>query len=236
MRNTLILLAVSAALALGGCGLLDMNDGGITITLPAQEFDFDLDANQAKAQLQAYLATQPPPLNSLDLTNQTEIPAEVCAGGTCVPVPRIQETLEFETPAQQIDLRDEPDLKNYIQAGKVKKVNIDYIEYQVATNTLNFNLPALELFLDDHGTTSVQPDSAKIARLPEIAAGATPSNRVQFTVDGRQLMSDYLIQDFAFAFMAQGALGFDTNVTRTIPGGRLVGKVTVQVSFQVDPL
>jgi hypothetical protein len=237
MKRLSLLALVAAALAgfVGGCGLLDMNDG-ITITLPAQEFPFNLNADVAKAQLQQYIATLDPPLNTLDLTNQTEIPTEVCYGGTCVDVPRIQQTLKIAVPAQQVDLRDQDQLKDYIAAGKVKKVNIDYIEYEITTNTLNFDLPALDLYLDDLNTSSIQADSDKVARVASIRAGTVGQDEVQFTVDGRQVMSDYLIQDFAFAFLSQAEFSFDTNVTRSIPGGQLIGVVRVQISFKVDPI
>ncbi|HSA22696.1 MAG TPA: hypothetical protein P5076_14680, partial [Myxococcota bacterium] len=219
MKKLFLLVLAAAALAglAGGCGLLDMSDD-VTVQLPEQEFAFDLDADVAKAQLQQYIETLDPPLNTLDLTNQTEIPTEVCYGGTCVDVPRIQRTLTISVPAQQVDYRNELALKDAIETGRVSKVNIDYIKYQITTNSLNFDLPALDLYLDDLNTTSIQADSDKIARVASIHAGATGEDAVQFTVEGRQIMSDYLIQDFAFAFMSQAEFNFDTNVTRSIPG------------------
>jgi hypothetical protein len=236
MKKGIACIVLTAAMALGGCGLLDLDDGA-TVTLPPVEYAFELNADLAKAQLQAQLQAMGAPYNLIDLTNQTEIPAQVCpTPSTCQAVPRIQRDLTFDLPAQQVDLTSQTELQQYIAAGKVKKVNIDYIEYTLDRNSLNFELPQLELYVDDPGQTQLRDGSNKVARIAAIPAGATGTDRVQFTVDGRQKMSDRLLRDFAFAFLGQAELGFDTDVTRTIPGGQLAGKVSVVLSFKVDPL
>ncbi|MBN2493094.1 MAG: hypothetical protein JXR96_00780 [Deltaproteobacteria bacterium] len=237
MKKMLILAAVGLALlaVAAGCGLLDATSG-ISISLPEQSFDFSLDANQARTQLQQFLASQGPPLNQIDLTGQTEIPAQVCDGGVCVDVPRINETFEIELPAQQVDLSNEPDLRDYVAAGKVKSVYPEYIKYELDANTLNFDLPSADIYMDQHGTQTLGDSADYIARLDSIQAGSTAPGDLQFTSDGRDLMSSHIIPGLKFSMLGKAGVTVDTDQTRTIPGGQLSGRIKVKLKFTVDPI
>jgi hypothetical protein len=242
MKKILVTLTVSLAAigwlgvmgGVGGCGLLD-SASGITISLPTQEFDFDLNADQARSQLEQALNDQLPQGFDLDLSGQSEIPTEVCVGQQCQPVPAVQETFTFDLPAQQIDFSDNQDLKRYVEAGKVKDVKIKFISYNIASNSLNFNLPEVELYMDALGAAQITASSDKIAVLPAVNAGVTGEGNVQFTTDGRQIMSNYLL-GYKFAMLGRTSYTIDTAVTRTIPQGQMVGKVQIGLEFTVDPI
>ncbi len=247
MKNFLVVLALplaavaalSAAGLTGGCGLLDAATDGITISLPTQEFDFDLNANQARDQLEQALNDQMPAGYTIDLSGLNEIPDQVCDDSNppvCVDMPTVEETFEFELPAQDVDLSDQEDLKKYVAAGKVKAVTIESISYDITENSLNFALPALDLYMDDLGTTEISDTSSKkVAVVPSIGAGVTGEGQVQFTPNGREDMSRYMLR-FEFAMLGITTYTIDTAVTRTVPQGIMLGKVKIKLSFTVDPI
>ena len=192
MKKMTKLFSVFASLGLSvllisSCGLLD--GGGISVSLPEQSFDFSLDADQARGQLQAYLDGQGAPYDQIDLNGLEEIPAEVCEGSVCVDVPTFSETFEIEIPGQQVDFSDEDELKKYVEAGKIKSVSIEYVQFVIDENSLNFNMPSLDLYMDQLGTSAIADSSDLIGRVPSVQAGSTEEGELQFTTDGRQIMS-----------------------------------------------
>jgi hypothetical protein len=228
-----LVAALSIAVQTGGCGLLD-SSAGITISLPSQEFDFELNANQARDQIEQAINDQLQGL-TIDLTGETEIPQQVCDGASCVNVPTVQEDFTFDLPAQQVDLSDQADLKRYVEAGKVKEVKIKSISYDITSNSLNFDLPAMDLYMDALDSTEISASSDLVAVVPSIGAEVTGEGEVQFTTNGRQIMSNYLL-GYAFAMLGRANYTLDTAVTRTIPQGQMIGKVKIGLEFTVDPI
>lgn len=202
---------------ISGCGLLD-SEATVTIDVPDQTFTFSLDASQVRAQIE----------QACSCTLQgDEIPAGV----------NLTQTFSIEIPAQAIDLTQNPDLQKYKnQLDKVKSVTIKYVRYNLSQNSLNFDLPAAELWIGELSATSISHSSAKkIAVLPSIAAGFTGSGEVSFVTGGRDTLSSFLLS-LQFALLGKADINVDTSKTRTVPGGQLAGSVTVGVSFKVAPL
>ncbi len=227
--------SLTLLLGISGCGLLD-SAGGITISVPDQEFDFDLNADSIRGELQQAINDELQGGVTVDLSGKDEIPQQVCdAQNNCVDVPAVKESFTFDLPAQQIDLSDQEELKKYVEAGKVTDVTIKYVNFEIESNSLNFDLPEVELFMDALGVSEITDSSDKIAVLPSIHAGDTNGVEVQFTNDGRQIMSGYLL-GFKFAMMGRTTVSIDTSVTRTIPKGLMKGKVKIGLSFTVDPI
>lgn len=222
MKKTFSILAFPLALLTAGCGMFDSASAGIAINVPTQTFEFDLDAGVVKAELQQYLDDNGIPV---DLTGKTEIPSEV---------PDFQQTFTLETPPEQVDLSNEQDLKKYIEAGKVKSVKVKSVIYIIEQNSLNFDVPRLDMFMGgiDAQDTS---EASLVAVVDSIAAGWTGQDNVQFPEDGREVMSNYLL-GYKFAFIGKVDIAIDTAVTRTIPSGVLAGRVEVSVQFTVDPI
>ena len=213
----MIIAALTAAEVTGGCGLFDAADE-IWIGPITQTFEFDLDANDVRALLEMQLG--------VSLAGLTEFPAQLGD---------IQRTLEFETPPEKVDLTGEEDLKDFVSAGKVKSVKIETVKYNITTNTLNYDLPILEMYMDDHSVNGLTQNSQLIATLPVITAGTTGPGAVQWAPDGQSILSGYLMS-FKFAIIGKATVEIDTNKTRAIPAGQMAGLVEVQVKFSVDPL
>ncbi len=225
MKKLILVLAVPltivAALAIaevsGGCGLLDAADE-IWIGPITQTFEFDLNADDVRALLEARLGTS--------LAGQTEIPAQLGD---------IHETLEFETPPEKVDLTGEEKLKEYVEASKVKNVKIESVKYNITQNSLNYDLPNLEIYMDAYEATGITGASQLVATLPVIAAGTTGPGAVQWAENGQDILSGYLMS-FKFAIIGKATVEIDTDKTRAIPAGQMAGMVEVKVKFSVDPL
>lgn len=209
-----LLLLIPSAFGFSACGLLG---GDIRIDLPDQTFPFSLDATLLKTSLEQQLG--------ISLDGLTEIPAGY----------DVNQDFSFELDPQQVDFSDNPDLKKYIDAGKVNSVTVKYVQYTISTNSLNFSLPSLEMWLDGYDATGISASSQKVAVSGSINAGWTGTDEVQFTTDGRQILSDFLMS-LKFAFIGKTDITVDTSVTRTIPSGQIDGQVTVGLYFTVSPL
>ncbi len=214
MRKVLGVFLAAAQLAWWqGCGLLD---SPIRIDLPDQTFSFSVDASSLRSQLEQELG--------VSLSGQTTIPAQL----------NLNQTFNLDLPAQQIDFSDEQDLKQYLDAGKIKSVTVKYVQYSLTTNTLNYPVPALEIWLDEAGVSTIGAASKKIAQTEQVPAGQTGNGDLLFTTNGRQILSDFLL-GLKFAFLGRTEITIDTSVSRNIPAGQLAGSVTIGLYFSVDP-
>jgi len=147
----------------------------------------------------------------------------------------IKRTLELETPPEKVDLTGEEDLKKYVDAGKVKNVKIESIKYNIAQNTLNYDLPDMEMYMDDYEANEITASSKLIATLPTITPGTTGDGEVQWAPDGQSILSD-LLMSFKFAIIGKATVEIDTKKNRAIPAGQIAGTVEVKVKFSVDPI
>jgi hypothetical protein len=79
-----------------------------------------------------------------------------------------------ETPPQTINLKmDAPELNRFDKQTLVD-VTVSQINYDVSTNTMNVDLPAVELFVAPNGTTSTSDAGAvRFGTVPLTPAGKT---------------------------------------------------------------
>ncbi|RME20740.1 MAG: hypothetical protein D6806_15845 [Deltaproteobacteria bacterium] len=216
MNRNAIIVAFALALGTGGCGLLD-SSGGLRIDLPDQTFEFSLDATALVNQLESE--------TGVNLDGITEIPAGV----------EVNETFATEIPPIPVDLSNQQELKDYIAAGKIKGVTVKYVRVALETNTFNYDIPAVEIFLDEISATSIGANSQKIGVTDPVPAGSTVNGELKFTDNGRQLLSDYLL-GLSFAVLGRTEITIDTSASRLVPDGQLAGKITIGLYFTVDPL
>ena len=148
----------------------------------------------------------------------------------CVGISR----LPFLGP-EKVDLTGEEDLKRYVEAGNVKNVRIESVKYNISQNTLNYDLPNLEMYMDDHDVNGLTQASQLIATLPPITAGTIGPGEVQWATNGQNILSDYMML-FKFAIIGVATVEIDTAQNRAIPSGQMAGTVEVKVKFSVDPI
>jgi hypothetical protein len=161
----------------------------------------------------------------VNISGLTELPPEV---GT------IQETFEFETSPEKVDVSGEEDLKKYVEAGNVKSVKIKYITLKISENSFNFDLPELQVFMGDHSITD-STSASKVAVAQSVPKQFVGDQTIEFTPNGNEIMSNLLLS-YKFAVIGKALISIDTNETRTIPAGVMKGKVVVGMKFAVDPL
>lgn len=143
-------------------------------------------------------------------------------------------TLPFWLPVPY-DLRQNEDLKKY--QSKIRNLRLNQLSYTVSQNTLTVDLPSsdkgLEVFVAETGKTDAK-DFTKIGFFYPIPAQRIHiSDRLQLVEQGESTAGGYF-QKFAFTLGIQGTLRLDGSQDPTIPSGRLVLKVAIDVTFFVD--
>ena len=212
------------------CGLLE-SAKGIKITLPTIEYHFDLNVEQILMQLEQKVFE----LTGMEVDlSGAEIPEQVCNPQGCVDIPIIQETFSIELPPQRVDLSHAEQLKN-IYEGRLRAVEINYLNYILDFNSLNFDLPSIEIYMDGVEAELITENSARIAEVPATQAGQTGEGQLLFAPGGQKALSDYLLS-LKFAMLTLAHFSIDTAVNNALPAGLLQGKIRVSMNFIVDPI
>ena len=63
----------------------------------------------------------------------------------------------------------------------------------------------------------------------------TGEGNVDFTNDGPDIISDYLL-GYKFVFLGKATFSIDTDVSRKLPGGQMTGVLSVSIKLKVDPI
>ena len=163
-----------------------------------------------------------------------EIPEQVCNPQGCVEVPIIKEDFTIELPPQRLDLSHAEQLKDIYQ-GRLRAVEINYLNYILDQNTLNFDLPSIEIFMDGVEAELITENSSRIAVVPATPAGQTGEGQLLFAPGGQKALSDFLLS-LKFAMLTLAHFSVDTSVNDALPAGLLQGKIRVSVNFIVDPI
>lgn len=232
MRDRITCLTRLALLWIGlsatGCGLMETLDG-VIITLPTQEYHFYLDVTQARKQLEQRIREETD--LDVDLSGET-IPQQLCNQDQCVEIPTIKEVFEIEIPAQRIDLSQSEQLL-YIDLDQIKSVAVETFLLDIQTNSLNFDLPSIEIYMDDLTKENISSQhSHKIAELPPVPAHVVGEERVLFTPQGQRILSNYLLS-LQFAIGAVANFSIDTEKNDSIPDGILEGNVKIGMNFTI---
>lgn len=109
------------------------------------------------------------------------INVECNADGFCDPV-----ATRATIHVQDIDLREVME-----RFSVVDSIALRGVEYAVTANTMNVDLPAVEIYWAPVGTASVD-DALRLGTFPEVRAGETPMARVELDAAGTAAMNDHL--------------------------------------------
>jgi hypothetical protein len=182
------MLVTAAVIGAGsGCGLISSDVTNFDLTLPEKQFTIDadgwqLDAKQAEALLSTSCAGAP----EVCATAAEQACQDGCSG-SCSDTTQQCELALAVSLYRSIDLLNErPELKA-IDDEPLIKVTIDSITYEITSNTLNFDTPALTVYV---APTSVMdpadPQATPIGTIEPVPAGilVTPKD-LTFTATGR---------------------------------------------------
>lgn len=157
----LVVAALGAA-----CGLVSSDITKVTVALPDKFYRFDTQESGWKGADTMKFGTVP----AISCTSDADCcpPAVVALGLDCSSIvcdlPPGTGTCAFaltiETPPQTIDLKMEEPRVSAISSQNIIDIAISQITYKVKENSLNVDLPPVELFLADNGATSTQDPSA----------------------------------------------------------------------------
>jgi len=191
-------LSLLSVLAASGCGLISSDVTNFDLTLPAKDFSIDatrwqLDPTAADALLMTDCSQAP----AACMTAAEAACAESCAG-TCSSSTNMCELQLDVSLYQAIDLvTEKPELKA-IDDEPVIKVEIDSVNYEVSSNSLNVDTPELTVYVAPMSVMNPKDPQAKpIGVIPAVPAGTTTSSpqALMFTPTGRAeliaMMSSY---------------------------------------------
>ena len=132
------------------------------------------------------------------------------ASGTCA----LTATVETPPPPVQINLKAEVPALQSLNSQSLADVTINQITYDVSMNTLNVDLPAVELFIAPAGVTSTSdPMAVPFGTVPPTHAGTTVTGgHVALTSQGQAAFQGYA-HNFSTPFVFMG------RTTVVLPGG-----------------
>ena len=166
----LVVAALGAA-----CGLVSSDITKVSFDLPPKFYRFDTQQAGWKSTETMKFGTVP----AISCTADADCcpPAVAALGLDCssivCDVPPGTATCAFaltvETPPQTIDLKAEVPSISSISSQNIIDIAISQITYQVTENSLNVDLPPVDLFLADNGAAStMDPSAVKFGTVPVI--------------------------------------------------------------------
>jgi hypothetical protein len=184
-RGVVLLLAAT------GCGLIDSDITKVTFDLPTKTYHFDTGMWGA---VPANVPTVPCTDTAFCcmLINCGTMPV-ICENSVC--------TAEIPVSVRQtVNLGQEvPRLSGLTS---VANISIESISYAIANNSLNIDLPAIELFLAPASVTDpTSGELLKFGTVPPTPAGTNPSGMVMLEPDAASkfaMFTDDLSSPFAF--------------------------------------
>lgn len=173
-RGSRFLLMVSMSAAFS-CGLINSDIAKISFNLPERTYSFDTSqAGWNSAQTSTFSSAPVIPC-TVDADCRSPLLPAVGVDPSYVicdlPSGSCAFTVTVETPPQTIDIKAEvPELSGFSNQSLVD-VTISKITYDISGNTMNVDLPVVELFVAPMGVTSTSdPSATRFGTVPVIAA------------------------------------------------------------------
>jgi hypothetical protein len=176
----------------------------ITIDIPpfdqSLEFDVDIDALVAKKGVKA--------------DADGKLPAQS---------PEV--TIPFDV-AEEVDFSDDANVKKY--GSKISYVKVELITVTPVTNSVNVDLPTLQIQMSERGKDNYQT----VGTLDSIKAGATNTQNLVSDAAGKAHLEAMLLK---FGFNLKAKAAFVLKPGMPIPKGKLKLKVRLKFQLGVSP-
>lgn len=171
-----VLAGGMALVVAGGCGLISSDVTKVSFDLPAQSYRFDTAQAGWKTPPAASSTTVPfiPCTADMDCCSMLvgslgiDCSALICDGtsGSCAFA------VTVEAPPQQVDLKQS--VPSSLSSQSVIDITVGQITYDVTENSMNVDLPPVQLFIADDGATSTaDPSAVLFGTLLSIPKGKT---------------------------------------------------------------
>jgi hypothetical protein len=166
-----------------------------------------------------------------------------CSGGTCplqdVSSPLVMtctndacdpEPYPFSLDPPPVDLGSYGDLKSlgdHVTAAEIKR-----LQYQVSTNTMNVELPAVTLYWGPETAASrADPSVMPLGVIPALEAGTTPTGSVDLDPEGQRALADYFVHtSTVFRIFAETSV--DLAPGMLLPQGAVQDVATIDVHLE----
>src|SRR5215468_10541927 len=206
-----------AALATAACGLLSSDITLVKLHLPAKSFSIDT----ADWRL--------PPATTVPMVPCSAGCGSLCSGGACTGTcNQASGSCEADVPVSlknDYNLATEaPDYQAFASLSVVS-VTVDDIYFDISSNTLNVDTPALEVVMGPQTVNSASDPAAElVGTIPAVHAGQTGRVYLVFAPNGQAVLKKYM-DNFKTPFRV--LVGGDVIVTggQQTPAGKLVGAV-----------
>lgn len=221
----------SMGVGISGCGLVSSDILTLTFDMPERHYVFDT-------------ATWGLPTTAVPVVpctaDATCCSAAALAGYDCAKSPALfcdtsagagvcAVRLPIESPPQIIDLSMQSQLSG-VNGQTLASVSISQIAYVIDSNSLNRDLPPIELFLAPQNVTSTSdPTAHKFGTVPAIASKQTTGGKVALEPDAESTFSGYA-RNFKVPFE------FLSRTVITVRGGDVTptGRIDVRVKGKVS--
>ncbi|MBW2736036.1 MAG: hypothetical protein JRH20_26930 [Deltaproteobacteria bacterium] len=144
---------------------------------------------------------------------------------------QVEGTAYHYTP---VDLSKNDDFNSKVGSSALDKVTLERVEYTVTENTLNFDTPALAVYVGP--TTALKPADSGVTAfttMPAVPAGTQPQGALSPTSEGQAALSGY-VQNYQTPFHILGSASMVFENGAALPTGRMTA--TIRACFQVNPL
>jgi len=165
-----------------GCGLISSDLATVSFDLPPKTYTFDTSQGDWKGSMSSAFAMVP----AIPCTTDADCcsPLVAAQGIDCTttlvcdaPSGACAFAVDVQSPPQMIDLKNEGQLPSSLSSQSVLDITVSKLTYDVSQNSLNLDLPPIDLFLGPQGTTKVtDPNVTRFATVPAIPHGATVTN------------------------------------------------------------
>jgi hypothetical protein len=192
-----------------GCGLINTDITKVRFALPSRTYQFNATGFT--------VATD----NSVAIPCTTDAECLttpfVCDTGVCTAVFPVTQHTEMNLKQEASELSG---------VTSVVDISIESISYSVTTNTLNVDLPPVQIFLAPSGVTDpADPRAMLFGTVPSVAAGDTASGEVILAANAGAVFKSFTRDlNTPFTFIAATTVKIASG--SGIPSGQLVVSVT----------
>jgi|GEM_PF-1418284 len=180
--GALAALAVAVPLVFAtGCGLISSDLAKVSFDLPPKTYTFDTGQADWNASMTGAFSMVP----TISCSAATDCcPLAVSAAGIDCSM-LICDTasascafaVTVQSPPQMIDLKNEAQIPSSLSNQSAIDITVNKLTYDVNQNSLNVDLPPVDLFVGPQGSTKVSdPGVTKFATVPVIPHGTTVTN------------------------------------------------------------
>jgi len=236
LASRLAALAIALPLTFAtGCGLINSDLAKVSFDLPPKTYTFDTGQADWSSSMTGAFAMVP----TIACTANTDCcPLAISAAGidcsmlVCdAPSGSCAFAVVVQSPPQMIDLKNEAQIPSSLANQSVIDITVNKLTYDVNQNSLNVDLPPVDLFVGPQGTTKVSdPGVVKFATVPSIPHGTTKTDgNIPIDAAANQVFENIGMHlGTPFVFLAQ------TRVV--IPGGTPAptGALTLTIKGQLS--